>query len=61
MSAPPSLQASPQSALRRSKEEPALSPLDPSAPQKIGMIVPPEIDPLDAYADYDLASYSVGL
>jgi len=61
MSAPPSLQASPQSALRRSKEETPLSPIDPSAPQKTGMIVPQEIDPHDAYADHGLASYSIGL
>ena len=39
MSAPGSAPSSPQSAMRKRKEEPALPPSDPSAPQKIGIIL----------------------
>jgi hypothetical protein len=36
MSAPPSHPASPQSAMRRPKDDPTPLPMDPSAPPKIG-------------------------
>jgi len=36
MSESPRIPTSPQSAMRKQKEEPALPPSDPSAPQKIG-------------------------
>src|SRR5271163_3574457 len=40
---------SPQSAMRRPKEEPDLLPIDPSAPQKIGMSTRPDSCILYAY------------
>jgi hypothetical protein len=43
MNAPGSVPASPQSAMRRPKEEPVLPPLDPSAPQKIGTLFSPTL------------------
>jgi hypothetical protein len=39
MSVPGSAPSSPQSAMRRSKEELTLPPSDPHAPQKIGILV----------------------